>query len=107
MVRKTSKEKNEFKEIIIFLKKNWAFIILIAIFLFGLHLRSYHLDYPVIGYHNWKETHYLTEARNFADEGFFKHGIFVPEYDYPKPARDPSGVHADTFPMISKNLIIY
>ncbi|MBU0471547.1 MAG: glycosyltransferase family 39 protein, partial [Nanoarchaeota archaeon] len=101
MVRKTSKEKNEFKEIIIFLKKNWAFIILIAIFLFGLHLRSYHLDYPVIGYHNWKETHYLTEARNFADEGFFKHGFFIPYRDFWSVRELSFGVHGDTFPTIS------
>jgi len=59
------------------------------------------MDYPVVGYHNWKETHYLTEARNFAREGFFKYGLFVPAFDYPVIQEDPSGVHSDTLPTIS------
>lgn len=76
-------------------------VVLAVLVLLGLYLRSYHVDYPVIGYHNWKETHYLTEARNFARDGFFEHGFFVPEVDYPRLGRDPSGAHPDTFPMIS------
>ena len=84
-----------------FIKNNWNWILLAIIICFGFYLRAYHLDYPVVGYHNWKETHYLTEARNFASEGFFKHGFFVPEHDYPNIADDPSGVHADTFPITS------
>jgi 4-amino-4-deoxy-L-arabinose transferase-like glycosyltransferase len=83
------------------LKKNWVLVALVLILLFGIYLRAYHMDYPVVGYHNWKETHYLTEARNFADDGFFQHGFFVPEFDYPDFGQDPSGVHSDSFPMIS------
>lgn len=82
-------------------KSYWPWILLIIIVIFGLYLRVYHYDYPVIGYHNWKETHYLSEARNFAREGFFAHGFFVPTYDYPSLSQNPSGAHADTFPIIS------
>jgi len=94
-------KKSEIEKITDFLKKNWAYIILLGIFLFGLHLRSYHLDYPVIGYHNWKETHYLTEARNFAREGFFEHGFFIPYRDFWTINSDDLGVHGDTFPTVS------
>jgi len=72
-------------------------ILLIIILLFGLYVRSYHIDYPVIGYHNWKETNYLTTARNFAREGWFSQGLFVPMWDYPQLYEDPSGAHSDTF----------
>jgi len=85
----------------IFIKNNWNWILLILILFFGFYLRVYHLNYPVVGYHNWKETHYLSEARNFAREGFFEHGFFVPSYDYPDIQHHPSGVHGDTFPTIS------
>ena len=78
-----------------------AIALLLLITLMGFYLRIYHIDYPVVGYHNWKETHYLTEARNFAREGFFKYGIFVPAWDYPFINADPSGAHSDTFPTIS------
>ncbi|MBU4266913.1 MAG: glycosyltransferase family 39 protein, partial [Candidatus Altiarchaeales archaeon] len=78
-----------------------AVILVIGCILLGFYLRSYHMDYPVIGYHNWKETHYLSEARNFAREGFFKYGFFVPAWDYPSPSSDPSGAHSDTLPTIS------
>ena len=76
-------------------------IILFALLILGGYLRFYHIDYPVVGYHNWKETHYLTEARNFAREGFFAHGFFVPAWDLPFVTEDLSGAHADTFPTIS------
>ncbi len=86
-------------------KTKWVFLgMMLIITLFGLNLRWYHLDYPVIGYHNWKETHYLTEARNFAEDGFFKHGFFMPEYDYEfhyERTDNLDGVHTDTFPTIS------
>lgn len=81
--------------------KKLIYIALLLIILFGLSLRAYNINSPVIGYHNWKETHYLTEARNFAEGGFFKHGFFVPYYDYPGLNTDLSGAHADTFPFIS------
>lgn len=84
-----------------FIKNNWNWILLAVILCFGFYLRIYHLDYPVVGYHNMKETHYLTEARNYAREGFFKYGFFVPSWDYPGIDTDPSGVHSDTFPTIS------
>ncbi|MFC2134812.1 ArnT family glycosyltransferase [Bacteroidota bacterium] len=84
-----------------FLKKNWQWIILVIILIAGTHFRLYHVDYPVNGYHNWKETHYLTEARNFANDGFFKHGFFIPAWDYPNYLDPPSGVHGDTFPTTS------
>jgi MFS family permease len=43
----------------------------------------------------------LTEARNFAENGFFANGFFVPEFDYPDYGHNPSGVHSDSFPIIS------
>lgn len=91
-----------FNEMLKTLKENKSvFLILFLILLFGIYLRAYHMDYPVVGYHNWKETHYLTEARNFARDGFFEHGFFVPANDYPTLEGDPSGAHADTFPITS------
>jgi len=60
----------------------------------------YHVDYPVVGYHNWKEAHYLTEARNFARNGFFKHGVFIPEWDYPGYGVQIDGAHTDALPML-------
>src|SRR3989304_6454727 len=84
-----------------FIKKHWGVLLLLAIILFGGYLRFYHIDYPVVGYHNWKSVHYLTEARNFAREGFFAHGFFAPANDYPYIDQDPSGLHPDTFPTIS------
>ncbi len=81
-------------------KKNYIpFVLLALIVILGVYLRIYHIDYPVIGYHNWKETHYITEARNFARDGFFAKGFFVPMVDYPSLYSDPSGAHADTFPL--------
>jgi len=76
-------------------------ILILIIILLGLSLRAYHADYPVVGYHNWKETHYLTEARNFAQDGFFSEGFFIPSIDYPNLNADPSGAHSDTFPTVS------
>jgi len=79
--------------------KNWATILLIAIMIFGFSLRLYHLDYPVIGYHNQKEVHYLTETRNFAEDGFFKNGFLIPRRDS-FDNQFPDGVHGDTLPLI-------
>jgi len=83
------------------MKIKWNYVLLILILLFAFYLRIYHVDYPVVGYHNWKETHYLTEARNFAEDGFFENGFFIPSWDYPRIHDDPSGAHSDTFPTIS------
>ncbi len=88
----------ELKQTLAFLKKNYVWIILGIILIFGFYIRAYHLSYPVVGYHNWKETHYLTEARNFAKDGFFYEGLFVPHWDYPSINDPASGVHGDTFP---------
>ncbi len=88
-------------------EKKWIFALVFVAILIGLLLRAYHVDYPVVGYHNWKETHYLTEARNFARDGFFKYGFFVPTYNYPQLTSDPSGAHADTFPFISVVIAIF
>lgn len=103
--RKKKKNSDEIEinitEIWKVVKKNYPYILLVLFVLFGYSWRIYHLGYPVIGYHNWKETHYLTEARNFARDGFFEHGFFIPEWDYPSLSADPSGAHPDTFPLTS------
>src|SRR3989344_5903596 len=79
-------------------KKHWPFLILFVLLVFGFYLRIYHIGYPVIGYHNWKEAHYLSEARNFAKHGFFYEGIFLPHWDTPGLFEAQSGAHGDTFP---------
>lgn len=79
-------------------KRVWVLVALLALILVATYYRSYHLDYPSVGYHNWKESRYLTSARNFVREGFFAHGFFVPAYDFPKQSADPSGAHSDFFP---------
>ncbi|MBT7238003.1 phospholipid carrier-dependent glycosyltransferase [Candidatus Woesearchaeota archaeon] len=94
-------EVKEDKEIFPILKKNWKLIFILLILIFAFYLRVYHIDYPVVGYHNWKETHYLTEARNFADDGFFANGFFIPSWNYPMVGEDTSGAHGDSFPTIS------
>ena len=84
------------------LKKHGVVLLIIVLVLLGGYLRSYHIGYPVIGYHNWKEVHYLTEARNFARDGFFTNGFFVPTFDYPALSAEgdsASGTHPDTFPL--------
>ena len=83
-------------------KLNYFWIILALFIVLGFALRFYHVNYPVVGYHNWKTTHYITEARNFAREGFFKYGFFVPMRDTMATPNEPSdGQHYDTFPTIS------
>jgi hypothetical protein len=82
-------------------KKNWVIIALFAILILAFVLRVYHIDYPVVGYHNWKETHYLTEARNFAADGFFANGFLIPSWNYPNLQQNPSGAHTDSLPTIS------
>jgi len=103
MVKEKEDSKSEFdaKDILKFFKKNWNWIVLAIILIIGFNLRVYHLDYPVVGYHNWKEVHYLTEARNFAEDGFFKYGFFIPAHDYPHIDQDLRGAHTDTFPTVS------
>ena len=108
-VKKQVKSKKENNLDIKFnLNKNHINLIILGAILFlGFYLRMYHMDYPVVGYHNWKETHYLTEARNFERDGFFKYGFFVPAYDLLGTNDDKSGVHPDTFPIISIILALF
>ena len=82
-------------------KVDYRYIFLILILIFGFYLRVYHIDYPVVGYHNWKETHYLTEGRNFAEFGFFEDGFFVPRWNYPTLNDHSTGIHTDSFPLTS------
>ena len=107
-----TKEKGEtdfdISIILKFVKENWNWLILIAILILGFNLRLYHVKYPAVGYHNWKEVHYLTEARNYVDNGFFKYGFFIPSNDNPHLGylendmnTHPDGAHPDTFPTIS------
>jgi hypothetical protein len=85
----------------VFSKFKWTYLILFLMLCFGFYLRFYHIQYPVIGYHNWKTAHYITEARNFAREGFFKYGFFVPMRDSTESISEPlDGQHNDTFPAI-------
>lgn len=83
------------------IEHKWSIIILLLLLVLGASLRVYHLDYPSIGYHNWKETRYDTAARNFYEQGFFRWGFFVPAYDFPKMYVDASGAHSDFFPTSS------
>jgi hypothetical protein len=75
-------------------------IALILILIFGFYLRFYHVDYPVVGYHNWKETKALTDARNFEKNGFFLDGIFIPRHDFVDDISYPlTGEHAENLPV--------
>ena len=88
-----------------FLKKfnfRYEYVFLLVFLILGFSMRYYHIDYPVIGYHNWKVGHYITEARNFAEEGFFKYGFFVPMRDSMEGIDEQSDcAHNDTFPTIA------
>jgi 4-amino-4-deoxy-L-arabinose transferase-like glycosyltransferase len=46
---------------------------LLGLVLIGLYLRIHNIDSPPIGYHNMKETEYLTQAREFYFNGDFLH----------------------------------
>ncbi|MFC1729996.1 ArnT family glycosyltransferase [candidate division KSB1 bacterium] len=72
-------------------------IVLALILVFGFYIRVYHINYPVIGYHNWKETHYLTEARNFARNGEW----LAPNGGFSDIFVNPEGYHVDTLPVTS------
>lgn len=48
-------------------------IALVILILIGLSLRTYHIDFPPIGYHNMKETEYLSQAREFYFHGDYLH----------------------------------
>lgn len=77
-------------------KKNNTYLFLFILMIIGFYLRSYHIDFPVIGYHNMKENQYIpyTEFMYNADEfwDFFRtetywigsqeHGYFT-QYEFP------------------------
>lgn len=91
-----SVEETELKINLDFFKKNYNWLILALILILGFYLRSYHLDYPVIGYHNTKEVHTLAEARSFYKGGDY----FYLRGDYTIPLVDPPKYsHADNFPL--------
>jgi len=48
-------------------------IALVILILIGLSLRTYHIDFPPIGYHNMKETEYLSQTREFYFHGDYLH----------------------------------
>lgn len=77
------------------IKKHWPYLVLAAILLLGLFVRLYHVDYPVIGYHNMKEAHTLMEARHFLEEG----NLLQNRRDYKITEDNPDGVHSDNFPL--------
>jgi hypothetical protein len=105
IMHSSPKEKKEDVNVLHFFKRmnlKYSYLILLAFLVLGFYLRYYHIEYPVIGYHNWKDAHYITEARNFEREGFFKYGFFVPMRDTTENMREPpDGQHNDTFPFIS------
>jgi hypothetical protein len=67
--------------------------VLAGLLLLGFYLRSYHIDYPSIGYHNLKENQHLSETLNYYRHGlsihrevFFQSGDKEPPYyeEYPQ-----------------------
>lgn len=93
---KASEITFDFSKIIFFCKAHPHVLFLLALMLFGFYLRSYHMDFPVIGYHNMKENQYIpyTEFMYNADElldyfrtetywiGAQQHGYFT-QYEFP------------------------
>jgi 4-amino-4-deoxy-L-arabinose transferase-like glycosyltransferase len=83
-------------------KKHWSILVLVLILVLALILRSYHLDYPIIGYHNMKEAHTLMEVRNFDQEG----NLLQNRYDYQSSLENPEGNHSDNFPLFTWIILI-
>jgi 4-amino-4-deoxy-L-arabinose transferase-like glycosyltransferase len=83
-------------------KNNWNWLLLIAILVFGFYLRSYHLDYPVVGYHNMKEAHTLGEAWLMHENGNFLNNQLI----YNTNFENPQGIHLDNLPVISWFLMV-
>jgi len=81
---------------------NWHWILLGCILLLALNLRLYHLDYPVIGYHNMKEAHTLMEARHFLEDGDY----LVNRLDYNSHIENPESKHVDNFPLYTWLIMI-
>ena len=85
-----------------------GYVLVLIFVILGFYLRFYHIQYPVIGYHNWKTAHYLTEARNFAREGFFKYGFFIPDHNTLESINEPpDGSHGDAFPVLGIIVAIF
>ena len=85
-----------------FLKAKWPIIVLGLILIFGFYLRSYHADYPVIGYHNMKEAHTLGEAWFMYEDGDY----FVNRLFYNINLDNPEGEHVDNFPLLSWIIVL-
>jgi len=93
---KTNEISLDYSNISAFLRKHYILIFLLIFMIFGFYLRSYHMDFPVIGYHNMKENQYLpyTEFMYNADDfldyfrtetywiGTQEHGYFT-QYEFP------------------------
>lgn len=78
--------------------KRWAPLpLLVVILLWGYSLRAYHLDYPVVGYHNMKEAHTLGEALNF----YRGESLTVPRQHYYGVADATQGTHGDNLPLLA------
>src|SRR3989338_10363340 len=71
-------------------------LLLLAILIYGYSLRAYHLDYPVVGYHNVKESHTLGEALNF----YRGEPLLVPRQHYYSLEDPTRGVAGDNFPLV-------
>jgi 4-amino-4-deoxy-L-arabinose transferase-like glycosyltransferase len=51
----------------------YEYVFLFIFLVLGFYLRSYHIDYPSIGYHNMKENEYIGAAKFMYSEGDFLH----------------------------------
>lgn len=78
------------------MRKYLPLALLLLIVLWGYSLRAYHLDYPVIGYHNTKEAHTLGEALNF----YRGDPLLIPRIHYYAPDDPTRGIHGDNFPLV-------
>ncbi|MBI5332223.1 MAG: glycosyltransferase family 39 protein [Candidatus Aenigmarchaeota archaeon] len=78
-------------------KRTAVIAILISILILGLGARLYHIDYPVIGYHNMKEAHTLGESYSFYNDAEF----FSNKEMYSITFDNPSGAHMDNLPILS------
>jgi len=74
------------------IKDNRYLFVIIAIVL-AIQLST--ITQPVVGYHNWKSTHYLINARNFAENHHF------PPLNYWDKTNHYTGKVTDTFPIYS------
>src|SRR3989338_7849962 len=78
-------------------KRTAIIALLISILILGLGARLYHIDYPVIGYHNMKEAHTLGEAYSMYNDG----ELFANKEMYSITFDNPNGDHMDNLPILS------